>query len=65
MKKLDVVLAARMATRGTLNWIKTKPLCVSFELTHSCTCDCRHCDHGGIKKDNKNLTAEGIWETGT
>jgi len=57
MKKLDVALAARMATRGTLNWIKTKPICLSFELTHSCTCDCRHCDHGGIKKDNKNLTA--------
>ena len=57
MKKLDVALAARMATRGTINWIKSKPVALSFELTHSCTCDCRHCDHGGIKKDNKNLTA--------
>ena len=57
MKKLDVALAARMATRGTINWIKSKPVALSFEVTHSCTCDCRHCDHGGIKKDNKNLTA--------
>ncbi len=57
MKKLDVALAARMATRGTRNWIRSKPVALSFELTHSCTCDCRHCDHGGIKKDNKNLTA--------
>jgi len=58
MKKLDVALAARMSTRGTINWIKKKPLAVSFELTHSCTCNCLHCDHGGIKKDNKNLTAD-------
>lgn len=57
MKKLNVALAARMATRGTINWIKSKPVALSFEVTHSCTCDCRHCDHGGIKKDNKNLTA--------
>lgn len=57
MKKLEVGFAARMATRGTLAWIKTKPICVSFELTHSCTCDCRHCDHGGIKMDSKNLSA--------
>ena len=57
MKKLDVALAAKMAARGTINWIKSEPVALSFELTHSCTCDCRHCDHGGIKKDNKNLTA--------
>lgn len=58
MKKLDVGLAARMSWRGTVNWVKTRPICMSFELTHSCTCDCRHCDHGGIKKDNKNIYAE-------
>lgn len=28
-----------------------KPLCVSFEVTHSCNCNCRHCDKGGLKKE--------------
>ncbi len=28
---------------------------VSFEVTDSCTCYCRHCDHGGPKDDSNNL----------
>jgi MoaA/NifB/PqqE/SkfB family radical SAM enzyme len=28
---------------------------VSFEVTDSCTCYCRHCDHGGIKDGSANL----------
>jgi MoaA/NifB/PqqE/SkfB family radical SAM enzyme len=36
-----------MTARGTVNYAVKRPLAVSFELTHSCSCDCRHCDHGG------------------
>lgn len=57
MRKLDKSLAFRMATRGTVNFGLRKPLAVSFELTHSCTCNCRHCDHGGKKREAKLLTA--------
>ncbi len=57
MKKLDKAMAARMVARGTLNYGLKKPLAVSFELTHSCTCNCLHCDHGGKKKNEKHLTA--------
>jgi MoaA/NifB/PqqE/SkfB family radical SAM enzyme len=28
---------------------------VSFEVTDSCTCWCKHCDHGGPKDDSGNL----------
>ncbi|MCL5736008.1 MAG: radical SAM protein [Actinobacteria bacterium] len=27
-------------------------MCVSFEVTHSCVADCRHCDKGGIKHES-------------
>jgi MoaA/NifB/PqqE/SkfB family radical SAM enzyme len=58
MRKLDKALAARMTTRGTWNFARKRPLALSFELTHSCTCDCLHCDHGGIKRQEKHLTAD-------
>lgn len=58
MKKLDFGLAARMAARGTIKYTKKHPLAVSFELTHSCTCNCLHCDHGGKKPHEKQLTAD-------
>jgi MoaA/NifB/PqqE/SkfB family radical SAM enzyme len=28
---------------------------VSFEVTDSCTCYCKHCDHGGPRDDSRNL----------
>ena len=37
----------RLAARGLGNWAAHRPLVVSFEVTYSCTCDCRHCNHGG------------------
>jgi len=32
---------------GMKNFILNKPICVSFELLASCTCNCRHCNWGG------------------
>ncbi len=58
MKKLDKKLALLMASRGTVSFGIKRPLAVSFELTHSCTCNCRHCDHGGILRQEKNLTVD-------
>lgn len=39
----------RMIGRGTWSFLTDRPLVVSYELTHSCTADCVHCDKGGIK----------------
>ncbi len=44
-----------MIARGTWSFVKDRPLVVSFELTHSCIADCRHCDKGGIKPDPPGL----------
>ncbi len=44
-----------MIARGTWSFCTNRPLVVSFELTHSCTADCRHCDKGGIKPDPPGL----------
>ena len=32
-----------------------RPIVVSFEVTDSCTCWCKHCDHGGPRDDSRNL----------
>ena len=47
--------AARAVWRGARNHITNRPLVVSFEVTLSCNCNCRHCDLGGIIKDEKQL----------
>jgi MoaA/NifB/PqqE/SkfB family radical SAM enzyme len=44
-----------MIARGTWSFFTDRPLVVSFELTHSCTCNCRHCDKGGMKPDPPGL----------
>lgn len=55
MRKVPLDASLRIIGRGTLNWLKRRPIVVSFEVTDSCTCYCRHCDHGGPKDDSRNL----------
>jgi MoaA/NifB/PqqE/SkfB family radical SAM enzyme len=38
-----------------LNWLAERPIVVSFEVTDSCTCFCKHCDHGGVCDESANL----------
>ena len=44
-----------MITRGTWSFCTDRPLAVSFEVTHSCTANCHHCDKGGIKPEPPGL----------
>jgi MoaA/NifB/PqqE/SkfB family radical SAM enzyme len=44
-----------MIARGTWSFCINRPLVVSFELTHSCLANCKHCDKGGIKPDPAGL----------
>jgi MoaA/NifB/PqqE/SkfB family radical SAM enzyme len=41
----------RVGARALWNRTKGWPVCVSFEVTHSCCADCHHCDKGGIKSE--------------
>jgi MoaA/NifB/PqqE/SkfB family radical SAM enzyme len=55
VKAIPLSRATRMISRGTWSFITDRPLVVSFELTHSCTADCMHCDKGTIKPDPPGL----------
>jgi MoaA/NifB/PqqE/SkfB family radical SAM enzyme len=55
VRTIPFARAARMIARGTWSFCTDRPLVVSFELTHSCTSDCRHCDKGGIKPEPPDL----------
>jgi len=46
----------RVGTRALWNRAKGWPVCVSFEVTHSCCADCHHCDKGGIKSEAALMT---------
>jgi len=47
--------AGRLLRAGIRNCITNHPLVVSLEVTLSCNCNCRHCDLGGIIKDEKQI----------
>jgi MoaA/NifB/PqqE/SkfB family radical SAM enzyme len=55
MRKVSFVESLRVIGRGSVNWLAERPIVVSFEVTDSCTCYCKHCDHGGPKDDSRNL----------
>lgn len=58
MRKTPLVQSLSVIVRGSLNYFSGLPIVVSFEVTDSCTCWCRHCDHGGPKDDARNLKPE-------
>src|ERR1041384_8313857 len=55
VRKVPFVDSLQIISRGSLNWRAGRPICVSFEVTDSCTAHCRHCDHGGPRDNSKNL----------
>jgi MoaA/NifB/PqqE/SkfB family radical SAM enzyme len=55
VQTIPISRAAKMIARGTWSFWTDRPLVVSFELTHSCTANCLHCDKGGIKPEPAGL----------
>ncbi len=55
MRKVPLAASLRIIGRGSLNWLAQRPIVVSFEVTDSCTCYCKHCDHGGPRDESRNL----------
>jgi MoaA/NifB/PqqE/SkfB family radical SAM enzyme len=55
MRKVPLIDSLHVIGRGTLNWMAGRPVVVSFEVTDSCSCYCKHCDHGGPRDDSGNL----------
>ncbi len=55
MRKVPLSESLRIIGRGSLNWFFERPIVVSFEVTDSCTCWCKHCDHGGPKDTSRDM----------
>jgi MoaA/NifB/PqqE/SkfB family radical SAM enzyme len=55
MRKVPLGESLQIIAQGSLNWLAQRPIVVSFEVTDSCTCYCRHCDHGGPKDMSRDL----------
>ena len=55
MRKVPFWESLRIIVQGSQNWVAGRPIVVSFEVTDSCTCHCRHCDHGGPRDMSKDM----------
>jgi len=55
MRRVPLRESVRIIAQGSLNWLAQRPIVVSFEVTDSCTCFCKHCDHGGPRDRSKDL----------
>jgi MoaA/NifB/PqqE/SkfB family radical SAM enzyme len=55
VRKVPFTESLRIIGRGVSNWFAERPLVVSFEVTDSCTCFCKHCDHGGPRDTSLDM----------
>jgi MoaA/NifB/PqqE/SkfB family radical SAM enzyme len=55
MRKVSLGESLGIIAQGSWNWLIERPIVVSFEVTDSCTCHCKHCDHGGPRNTDRNL----------
>lgn len=58
MANISPLQGIELAAKAIRSYITDRPLVVSYEVTLSCNCDCRHCDLGGIIKDEKQIEPE-------
>ena len=55
MTKFSPLDALKFVPKGIYNYVTNRPLIISFEVTLSRNCNCRHCDLGGMIKDEKQI----------
>jgi MoaA/NifB/PqqE/SkfB family radical SAM enzyme len=55
MRRVPLGESLQIIAQGSLNWLAQRPIVVSFEVTDSCTCYCKHCDHGGPRDTSRDL----------
>jgi len=58
MAHMSLLQGIEVAGGGIRNYITKYPMVVSYEVTLSCNCNCRHCNLGGVMKDEKQIAAE-------
>ena len=48
---ISKIRASSIIKRACQNYVLKRPLCISFEITHSCNAKCKHCHlHGSVKE---------------
>jgi len=58
MAHISLLQGTKIATRAIHSYITNRPIVVSYEVTLSCNCNCRHCDLGGLIKNEKQVEPE-------
>ena len=58
MANISPLQGIKLIREGIHSYITNRPIVVSYEVTLSCNCNCRHCDLGGIIKDEKQIKPE-------
>lgn len=58
MTELNLSRYVKLGFRGLTNIILKKPISVSFEITHSCSANCEHCNWGGRVQETRLTPAE-------
>ena len=58
MANISILQGVKLVTGGIRSYITKRPIVVSYEVTLSCNCNCRHCDLGGVIKDEKQIKPE-------
>jgi len=58
MANISILQGMRMTTKEIHNYITNRPIVVSYEVTLSCNCNCRHCNLGRVIKDEKQIKPE-------
>jgi MoaA/NifB/PqqE/SkfB family radical SAM enzyme len=55
LASVPAIQAARLAARGLRNYLTKRPLAVGYEVTLSCNLNCRHCDLGGVIRNEERI----------
>jgi MoaA/NifB/PqqE/SkfB family radical SAM enzyme len=58
MANISLLQGIKLVRGGIHSYITNRPVVVSYEVTLSCNCNCRHCDLGGVIKDEKQIKPE-------
>jgi MoaA/NifB/PqqE/SkfB family radical SAM enzyme len=58
MANISPLQGIELAGKAIRNYVTNRPMVVSYEVTLSCNCNCRHCDLGGFIKDEKQIKPE-------
>jgi MoaA/NifB/PqqE/SkfB family radical SAM enzyme len=58
MANISPLQGIKLIRGGIHSYITNRPIVVSYEVTLSCNCNCRHCDLGGVIKDERQIKPE-------